>query len=106
MRINIELEALIAFLSDFEQATEQKDFMIEDVEAVAAAGLWNSTMLLDLCPFICQHVIPPHIIQCLLELRKASEHVYAVMLWREDNPRARSLDRYFIFLDGMIWDVR
>ena len=52
MRINIELEALIAFLSDFEQATEQKDFMIEDVEAVAAAGLWNSTMLLDLCPFI------------------------------------------------------
>ena len=72
---------------------------------MATARLWDPAQLPDLLPRLCHKIIAPHVIQSLLERRKAAEHVYAVILSRIDDPRARSLDRHSVRLDGMIRDV-
>ena len=76
---DIELHSLIAFYSHRLEPAEEEDFLTVDVEAVATARAWHSTLLPNPVPPITLQVVPPHVIECIVSRCQATEQEYAVL---------------------------
>ena len=76
---NVELHSLIAFYSHRLEPAEEEDFLTVDVEAVATARAWHSTLLPNPVPPTALQVVPPHVIECIVSRCQATEQEYAVL---------------------------
>ena len=75
---NVELHSLIALYSHRLEPAEEEDFLTVDVEAVAAAWAWHSTLLLNFVPPVNLQVVPPHVVECIVGRCQATEQEQAV----------------------------